>query len=874
MSGSSLQRAIPGNPQGFQPVAGRKSSPKSRDLLGQLQKESPELRAEDAFVVPAWFSQQKTWFRDPLHSDSYVYNYPLLLRVRGPLNKNALQAGLQQIVQRHEVLRSIFRILDGELVQIIVPAPELSLPVTDLSDLPVSARDDRAQQLALEEANRPFDLLHGPLLRGRLIRLAPNDHILQLTTHHLVYDDWSTGVLIRELSASYQAFTNGVTSAEPSPAYQYGDFVRWQEERFQGPALESELAYWRQQLHSPTGFQHLPTDHVRPALSTHRGARKTAALPAELANSLKIMSRQERVSLFMVLLAGFQCLLHRYSNQEEICIASCAANRPLVEVEGLIGRFGNDMVLRASLSGNPTFRELLKRVREVALSTYSHQELPFGMLLEEAGNSSTSTRHPPFQTMFILQNAPKDAWQLPGLDVTPMPVHTGTAKHDLIVWLKSEPALEVALEYSTDLFGAATMKRVLDDYQSILAATAKDPGILVSAIPISAAPVARSAATPPSRPVPGKLAASKNKGKEGVESRLIELWEAAFGMHPIRADQNFFELGGDSLLAARLFTQIEKAFSIKLPLATLVESPTIAQLAEILSAPIPYSSSSCLVAVQPKGTQPPLFCVHGHGGEIFYCWNLSRCLGTDQPLFGLRAQGLSEKTSHYTVEEMAAHYLKEIRMVQPRGPYYLGGYCFGGMVAYEMARLLSAQGETVALLAMFNTPAPGSLDGWPLQQTYLAKRISHELRKLGGLGIRDKLETFGTKAAGLGRLALGSIKEALWKVSAKSPLGRAEKWTQHLLSVSDINIAAAKTYAPGPYPGGSILFLTDEASSLYTFDPKSGWTPLITGGIEVYNVGGDNISMFDTRYVEALAEKLRLCIKRAPTPNQSPTGNI
>jgi thioesterase domain-containing protein/acyl carrier protein len=699
------------------------------------------------------------------------------------------------------------------------------------------------------------------LLRGRLIRLAPDDHILQLTTHHLVYDDWSTGILIRELSASYQAFANGVTPAEPSPAYQYGDFVRWQEERFQGAALESELTYWKQQINSATGFQHLPTDHVRPALSTHRGARETAALSAELANSLKVMSRQERVSPFMVLLAGFQCLLHRYSNREEIGIASCAANRPLVEVEGLIGRFGNDMVLRTSLSGNPTFRELLKRVREVALSAYSHQELPFGMLLDDAGNGSGHTLHPPFQTMFILQNAPKEAWQLSGLDVSWLPLHTRTAKHDLIVWLKSEPALEVTLEYSTDLFDAPTMKRILNDYQSILVAMAKDPGALVSHIPISTPPAPKPVEAPP-LPAAAKDTAT-SKGKQLVEARLIELWEAAFGLHPIRADQNFFELGGDSLLAARLFTQIEKAFKTKLPLATLVESPTIAQLAEILSAPTAHSSSSCLVAVQPKGTQPPLFCVHGHGGEIFFCWNLSRSLGTDQPLYGLRARGLSEKTAHYTVEEMATHYLTEIRTVQPHGPYYLGGYCFGGMVAYEMARLLTAEGEKVAMLAMFNTPAPGSLEGWPLQQAYLTKRISHEFRKLGELGIRDKLEVLGTKAAGLGRLALGSIKETIWKISARSPLGRAEKWTQRLLSVSDINIAAAKAYAPGPYAGRSILFLTEEASSLYTFGPKSGWTPLITGGIEVYNVEGDNISMFDSQFVDALAEKLKPCINRA-----------
>jgi len=379
--------------------------------------------------------------------------------------------------------------------------------------------------------------------------------------------------------------------------------------------------------------------------------------------------------------------------------------------------------------------------------------------------------------------------------------------------------------------------------------------------PISATPAPKSVETQTRPASSNKGAASRDRQR--VESRLIELWEAAFGRHPIRTDQDFFELGGDSLLAARLFTQIEKAFQTKLPLTALEKSPTIAQLAEILSAPTADSSTSCLVAVQPNGTHPPLFCVHGHGGEIFFCWNLSRCLGTDQPLFGLRSRGLSGKPAHHTVEEMAAHYLQEIRTVQPHGPYYLGGFCFGGMVTYEMARLLTAQGENVAMLAMFNTPAPGSLEGWPLQQGYLAKRIMHELRKLAALGFRDKLKVFYTKAKGLGRLLLGSVRGIICKISAKSRLGSAEKWTQGLLSVPDLNVAAAKAYAPGPYAGRSILFITEEAPSLYTIDPKVGWTSLIQGGIEVHDVEGDNLTMYDTPYVEGLAKKLKSCLDRA-----------
>ena len=680
---TGLQPAYPAN----QVRNGHKVFCKPEDLLVRLQKENPELLAEDAFFVPRWFVQQKAWLEDPLNSDSAVYNYPFLLRIRGPFNVAALQQSLQEIVRRHEVLRSIFRIRDGEPVQIVVPPQKLALRMTDLSGVPETEREARSQQVALEEAQQPFDLAKGPLLRSALMRLRADDHILQLTTHYIVYDDWSTGILFRDLSELYQAFVAKTASPLPDLAFQYGDYVRWQQEQLQGKALESKLSYWKQQLTSPTGFQHLPTDFARPARSTKRGARERIVLPTDLASSLKALSRQERVSLFMVLLAGFQCLLHRYSNHEEIGVGSCGANRPLVEVEGLIGRFGNAMLLRTSLAGNPTFRELLMRVRETALTAYSDQDLPFGKLLQEVANGADSNRKPPFQVMFILQNAPQEDPQAQGLTMTWSPLYTGTAKYDLNVWLKVEPALEVILEYSTDLFRAATMKQILEDYQAILGTMAKDPGARISNLQIS-----RKAG--PARMQPGSITAKEMVApkdsvapKDDVQSRLVELWEAAFRTRPIGVDQDFFELGGDSLLAARLFAQIERAFQMDLPLAALLEAPTIRQLAGRICGRKNYSLGSCLVAIQPSGTKPPLFCVHGHMGEVFYCRNLARSLGADQPVFGLRSYGLGGEPPHYTIEDMAVHYLREIRTVQPKGPYFLSGYCFGGMVAYEMARL-------------------------------------------------------------------------------------------------------------------------------------------------------------------------------------------
>ncbi len=850
---------------------GFKTSCEPGELLLQLRNEIPGLQLEDAFVVPSWFVQQTTWLEDPSNSDSAVYNYPLLFRIRGALDEGALQQSLHEIVRRHGVFRSVFRMRDGELVQIVVSPQKQTLHVIDLSTLPEIAREARSQQVALEEAARPFDLALGPLLRAALLRLGVDDHILQITSHHIIHDDWSTGILSRELSELYQSFAAGTESPLPDLAFQYGDYVRWLQEQLQGNALRSKLAYWKEQLASATGFQHLATDFARRAKSVtaNRGAREGIVLPIDLANSLKALSRQERVSMFMVLLAGFQALLHRRSNDEVIGVASCAANRPLAEVEGVIGRFGNDMLLRTSFSGNPTFRELLMRVREVALNAYANQSLPFGNVLKQVTNSTDPNQKPPFQVMFILQNAPRENREIPELSIKWLPLYAGTAKYDLNVWLKIEPTLEVILEYRTDLFRAATMKQILEEYDTVLRTMVKDPGAPVSNLLISN----KSKPAPAQRMPTGAKQMVAAKGSvapsDDVQSRLVELWRAAFGM-PIGVDENFFELGGDSLLAARLFVQIEKALQLELPLAMLLEAPTIRQLADVISAPTAHSLHSSLVAVQPSGAKRPFFCVHGHSGEIFQSRNLSLSLGADQPVFGLRSQGLGGEAPYFTVEEMAIHYLREIRAVQRKGPYFLAGYCFGGMIVYEMARLLKTHGEEVALLMMFNTPAPGSLKWWPLRPSYLVKRIARELRKLPTLRIREKLVALRTKAIELGRLAFGSFRAALWRALAKSSIGIAERGAKGLLSVADINILAAKAYDPGAYPGRIIFFLTndDDATSLYATDPAGGWMALAEDGIEVYTFAGGIRPSIKNGLNAELADKLKSCLAQAQTLHQ------
>jgi thioesterase domain-containing protein/acyl carrier protein len=836
------------------------------ELIRIVREQNPELQPEDAFVVPIWFAGQERWLVDPAKSDSAVYNCPLLLRIRGPLNVGALQQSLCAIVRRHGVLRSVFRIIDRKLIQIVLAPWEFGLPVTHLEGSP-EARELQMQEAARVEAMRPFDLARDPIIRGKLMRLQTDDHVLQLTTHTLVYDDWSTGVLIRELSELYGAFVAGTLPFKGELPIQYGEFVRWLRRRPQGPEFKSHLDFWKQQLESATCFEHLPTDYARPTINDHTGAKQTAILSVAQANTLKELSRRERVSLFMVLLAGFKCLLHRYSGHDEIGVASCAANRPLEEVEDLIGRFGNTMLVRTSLTGNPTFSELLKRVQEVTLKALSHLDLPFGTLSEGIPGGDDRSRNAPFQVMFTLQNAPKESWQLPGLSVDWLPLETGTSKLDLIVWLKIEPRLEITLEYSTQLFASTSMAKLLADYQAILETMAINPEARVSNIPIAKRETVRASSTPMTfQEIVGGL------DKASVEDRMIELWKSAFKPRSIDTTKNFFELGGDSLLAVRLFAEINKTFERAMPVSVLFGAPTIRALVQIFCNPESCSSSS-LVSVQPNGTRPPLFCVHGSGGEPVYCWELSRCLGPDQPIYGLRSRGNCGEPIQHTVPEMAAHYVKIVRDVQPNGPYYLGGFCFGGMVAYEMARLLTAQGQGVALLVMFDAPAPGSLGSLD----WLKNRIRQDLSQIRSLGLLPKLKILSIKSARLTLRAFENSKSALWGFIAKSPKKSAASLDQDLLIISDANIAAGKAYHPGPFTGRITLFSTQEGTENFGNGLRERWVPFAAGGIEHHDVEGTHLGQFTAPFVTALAEKLKRCIDRAsdPThtsPNRQPRG--
>ena len=435
--------------------------------------------------APLSFAQQRLWFLNRFEPDNPSYNQPKAVRLSGPLDVSSLQKALAHIVTRHESLRTTFVAVDGNPVQIINGGQAVDLPVEDLRDCPDSTRAAEMERLLKRTVLWPFDLSKDPMLRTLLLRLADDEHILLLVTHHIASDAWSADILWKELATLYQAFTAGEASPLRPLPIQYADYAVWQRDRLQGEFLNTQITYWKQQLASVSSVLNLPTRNPRPATQGFTGAEQSMMLPQGLTDDVKAFSRREGVTLFTTLLAAFQTLLHRYTGQDDIAVGSPIAGRTRTELEGLIGFFVNTVVLRTDFAGNPSFRDLLSRVREVALGAYAHQDVPFEKVVEELQPERNLSRSPFFQVMFALQNDPRETGKLAGLTVDPFDIHSGTAKFDVLLSLREDPAgLAAAIEYRSDLFELSTINRMLEHFQTLLKGIVADPDRRLSDLPL------------------------------------------------------------------------------------------------------------------------------------------------------------------------------------------------------------------------------------------------------------------------------------------------------------------------------------------------------------------------------------------------------
>lgn len=1327
------------------------------------------------------FAQERLWFLDQLNPNSAVYNVPLAVRLSGPIETQALERSVNEIVRRHDALRTTFTTLDGQPVPASSSELRVGLRVVDLSSLPASEREARGQELLHVEASAPFDLTQGPLIRTTLVRLNEEQHIFLVVMHHIVSDGWSLVLFFQELSAIYEAFSRGEESPLPKLEIQYADYAAWQRDWLQGDVLQTQLNYWLAKLGGEVPALELPTDRSRPAVQTFSGAREWLVLPEALTDAVLALSQREGATLFMTMLAAFKILLYRYTGQEDVIVGSPIANRPQSETESLIGFFLNNLALRSDLSGEPSFREALSRVRKTALEAYANQDVPFEKLIDALRPTRDLSRTPIFQVYFNLFNFGAEI-KLPGSNDTVSFVEAWAqsdedlSKFDLTLYAGLQNReLKLAFVYNTDLFDANTIALMLAHFKTLLEAAVANPqesianlslrpneGVdydralvrpdnpfiefrreeieqsiaerfasqarkypqrvavkttnyewtyeeldrtvncvaqsmlqvcgtsagrvallfehdapmvagmlgalragktyvpldphhpeermlqviedsgataliannknlaqakrlvrtglqlinideLVSAespidlpavepdrlayilytsgstgkpkgvmqnhrnvlhyirvytnnlqlsaddrltlfssycfdasvmdiygallngatlfpvdlkedglvdlpeqliaeeitvyhstptvyryfvneltsankkvefpnlrlvvlggekvtradvesyqqhfpehclfvnglgpteatvslqnfinkqtkisgesvpvgfpvddtevlllnktgkpseisgeIAIKSAHVAlgywnntdataRAFSTNGDGPnvrtyrtgdmgrrlpdgsikfegrkdfqikirgfrvelgeiesalaqhvqvrecavvahengagdtklvgyvvpattsvgtlrdflkqklpeymVPGSfvmldalpLTASgklnrralpapesletREENKETVapqtqlQNQLATIWSELLSVKVVGINDNFFELGGHSLLAVRLFAQIEKKLGKRLPLATLFQAPTVAQLAAVIQKDWTPTWSS-LVGIQPAGSKPAFFCVHALGGNVLEYYDLARHLGSDQPFYGLQSAGLDgQRAPHTRVEDMAAHYIKEMRELQPEGPYFIGGRSLGGMVAFEMAQQLKAQGQTIGVLALLDTYPSGYAKLFRNEATLqaalrrAATRTKAHLVNLQSLTVKEGLAYLRNKA----RFAPRKMKSQVWRRVYKSYENLGRPLPRMLKDIKEFNSLAVRAYTPQVYDGKVTLFWAS-ADLRTSIDLVEGWRALAGGGIEVHEIPGSHLDIIKEPHVGDLANKLGSCLNRA-----------
>ncbi len=781
--------------------------PLSSGAHGARELESPESSGraaappaddamDEACAMPASAAQRRFWVLEQFAPGNPALHMRACLRLTGNLSHVTLERSLQILVDRHETLRTTFERVNDEIVQVIAPSRRIELSATSLEGVPESEREAKLWTSIRAEASAPFDLLHGPLIRACLLRLGPKEHVLIVTTHHILVDGWSQSVLQRDLWAIYESLAAGREPQLPPLNIQYGDFVHWQREWLTSQDAGDHLSFWKQSLSATLPVLDLPTDQPSQVRSASEHPLETLLLPQDLTLSLKDLCKSEDVSMFMLTLTAFSAVLHRYTHQTDFVIGSPAANRK-PETEPLIGPFAGPVSLRVNLSGNPNVRDLLHRTRDIALDAMSHAEMPFEVILEKLAIRWTRGRNPLSQAYFFYQTAFLQPRDLADLTVTPLPdFGLGTHFELQLGLLERREGVRCQLEYNPSLFQPATIRRVLSDYQKILVAMVKNPAARLDELPVSLE--SRSSATRATQE-PSRNDVARNP--DDIETRLIKIWGDVLSVRRVDLRDNYFELGGTSLLAVRLFSQIETAFNVKLPLSTLFEAQTVEEFAHVLRRGNPASAPT-VIAIQPDGSRPRFFCVHAAGGNVLIYRALSRHLGPDQPFYGLQAQGLDgERPCLTRVEEMAALYVREIRKVQPHGPYLLGGYCLGGTIALEMAQQLRKEGESVALLALFDTMnwsrvrtlslwGKARHRGWRLifhAQNFLLLRFKDKITFL-----REKLRSLQERTRLWRGIWLGRLMQG--QPLSKSP-------TSILAQVWGINDRAALNYVPKPYPG-------------------------------------------------------------------------
>jgi thioesterase domain-containing protein len=791
----------------------------TRDVQEKNQLIELLLQASPDCIYPASLAQQRLWFLDQLRARNAAYNVHLGMWLRGPLNLAALQSSLEEMVNRHDSLRTSFRIEREKLQQAVESACPVTIPITDLTG--VADPTAEAYQLARQEVQVPFDLSKAPLFRVRLFRATPVDHVFLFIMHHIITDAWSVQIFAKELEQLYSAFSRGEVSPLPALPIRYGDFAEWQLEWFHTNEVQQQLSYWKNKLKGAPALLELPTDAPRPPEQTFEGAVEVAAISQDTVEGIERVAARCQVTPFMVELAAFKVLLSRYSQQDDVVVGIPVAGRNRVETEGLIGFFVNTLVLRDDLAGNPRFSDLIAQVRETILGAFSNVDVPFEKIVEELQPERNLSYNPLFQVMFATLKSAVRSHKFGDLTAFPYVVSGERSIFDLSMTLIEDVDRKwwAQVEYNTNLFRQERISRMLRDYTAVLEGIVSDPDSHILSLPLPSLPAAadqlKTIAAGKGKREKQKVVASSVSIRRASgpldqdQEMLVEIWKDVLGLPEVGIRDSFFDVGGHSLLAVRLVAQIREITGRQIPVSAIFRAPTIEAFAPLLRENLDNQPDPVLLKLQEGDGIVPFFAIAAPGVDTFGLSLLARHMGSNQSVYKVQGHApmvWGRPFSKQELRTLAQEYVAALRSVQAHGPYCLGGMCGGVLIAQEVILELESMKEEVGVFSIFDTWVLENSQIHPLWMiNYYRKRFQY-FRSL------PRQEQLGTTKSFVKRLLHGKRN------------GAESGWD--------------RTYWPGEefdeprFRAPVLLFKRVRQPYYYVRDRQMGWGSRSTGGVE------------------------------------------
>ncbi|MCO5195725.1 MAG: condensation domain-containing protein [Anaerolineae bacterium] len=826
------------------------------DLLALLTETTPIVRVSREAPLPLSVAQEQLWQLLRLTPDNSAYNMYIAFRLCGPLDIAALEKALHAVSERHEILRTTFpKGKDGTPIQAI-GEPTVLLQresVADATD-PYSS----LEAIIAAEVRRPFDLQAGPLFRPTLVKVNSAEHVLILLMHHTISDGQSFAVFYDELDHAYrQARGADVPDWDPLPL-QYADYAVWQRNWLASDAGAAARTYWQTQLANDVPSLLLPVDHHL----TQRPAADGQFIPLHfehnLIAALRKLARREGVTLFTVFLTAFDVLLQRHTGQTKLLVCTPVAGRDRAEFGRMIGYFNNTLLLYTDFHEALTLRDALQQTHSTVMDALAQQTFPFS----EVASFPNLAHTPLSRAMVVVQDSAEQTLRLSGIDVETIPTFNDAVQYDLSLEVTAADAhLQGKLTYRASLFERETVMQLAAELIGVLEEMVADLDGEIGRI-----------TSPDAYPDTAQVSVLHPyiAPHTDLERNLARVWQDVLGIERVGIDDNFFELGGHSLSALRLFTQIREEFDVHLPLATLFEATTVAQLARLISENSDNDQWSSLVPIQPLGDKTPLFCIHGLTGDVLWFRLLGELLAPHQPFYGVRARGLDGVSEPFDdMAAMAAFYIDEIKRVQPEGPYFLGGASLGGTVALEMAHQLAERGETVALLVMFDHAPYVADDGSQLEKLsrgalHVVGNFPHWTSAMRELGSRQVMQRVRRKArVGWKRIAGRWMMDKANGVDSADLLDYGSELPAFRQRMIEAHWQAIAGYHPQPYDQPVLLLQAQAQPLLSTRRPDIEWHTLARGPLSIITVPGSHEGIFKEPHVQTLADELRFQLNGA-----------